>query len=156
MNIPKKKLRSHLQGFPSGAGVKEPICQRRRQEFDPCSGKIPHAAGQLSHNYRACASEPGTRNYRSLGVTTTEAHGPGSPRARKPALGSQRPLQREPATTARGQPHSPQPQESPRSHGDSARPKQRWKGKKQHFHSQYQQNKILRNKLNKRGVKLTL
>ena len=85
MNIPKKKLRSHLQGFPGGAGVKEPTCQRRRQEFDPCSGKIPHAAGQLSHNYRACASEPGTRNYRSLGVTTTEAHGPESPRSQPEA-----------------------------------------------------------------------
>ena len=34
-----------LPWWPSG---KEPACQCRRRRFNPCSGKIPHAAKQLS------------------------------------------------------------------------------------------------------------
>ena len=145
MNNPKKKLRSHLQGFPRGAVVKESTCQCRRQEFDPCSGKTPHATGQLSHSYWACALEPRIRNW-SPRVTTTEAHGPKSPcsvtrghRSEKPAqhnerAGSTRRNYRKALAAMKAQ------------HNQNKN--------KKHFRSQYHQNKILRNKLNKSGVNL--
>ena len=37
-----------LGGFPGGAVVKESACQCRGHGFEPWSGKIPHAAEQLS------------------------------------------------------------------------------------------------------------
>ena len=117
--------------------VKDATRQRRRQEFDPCSGKIPHATGQLSRIYWACALEPGICKY-------------WSPQARKSAPGNERPPQRGAcAPQLEGSLHSPQLQESPRSKGDSARPEER-KYQNQHVHSQCHQHKILSDKLNKR------
>ena len=47
---------------------KESACQCRRHEFDPWSGKIPHAKGQLS--LHTIATEPVLY---SLGAATTES-----------------------------------------------------------------------------------
>ena len=60
-----------LEGFPGAPGVKESALQCWWHKFDPCSGKIPHASGQLS-----------------LWVTITEAW---TPRAR--VLQQEKPLQ---------------------------------------------------------------
>ena len=61
--IEGKKIHSRASWWLSG---KECTCQCRRHEFDSWSGKIPHAAGQLSQcTTRACALEPGSHNYRS-------------------------------------------------------------------------------------------
>ena len=38
----------HSAGLPWWLSGKESTCQSRRHGFDPCSGKIPHATGQLS------------------------------------------------------------------------------------------------------------
>ena len=51
---------------------KESACPSRRNEFNPWSGKIPHATEQLNprvtHNSWACALEPGSHNYWSPGA----------------------------------------------------------------------------------------
>ena len=41
-------LKSLLQGLPWWLSGKEPACQCQKHRFDPRSGKIPHAAEQLS------------------------------------------------------------------------------------------------------------
>ena len=81
-----------VKGLPWRLSGGESTCQRRRHRFNPWSGKIPHAAEQLSpcgtttepvlqsrgtHNYRACAPEPGGPQLPSLcsragGPTTAE------------------------------------------------------------------------------------
>ena len=73
-------LRVH-NGFPWWLSGKESTCQRRRCQFDPWSGKIPHALGQL--NRGAPTTEPVLQ---SPGVAATEptclsygAHTPSSP-----------------------------------------------------------------------------
>jgi len=40
-------LKGETAGRPWWLSGKETTCQCRRQEFDPWSGKIPHAAGKL-------------------------------------------------------------------------------------------------------------
>ena len=37
-----------IRGLPSWLSGQESACQRRRYEFNPWSGNIPHAADQLS------------------------------------------------------------------------------------------------------------
>ena len=49
--------------------------------FNPWSRKIPHAAEQLSHNYQACALEPGSHNYWAHVLQLLK---PVHPRARAP------------------------------------------------------------------------
>ena len=61
-----KNIHTRLPWLSTG---EESACQCRRHEFDPCSGKIPHAVEQLSS--RAIAVElvfwsPESRNYRVL------------------------------------------------------------------------------------------
>ena len=41
-------IRNPTLGLPWWLSGKQPACQCRRPGFDPWSGKIPHAAGQLS------------------------------------------------------------------------------------------------------------
>ena len=73
-------------GFPGGSVVKT-ACQCRRHGFDPWSGKIPHAAEQLS----PCATtiEPVLK---SSGVSTPEpmCHNYRSLRALEPVLCNKR------------------------------------------------------------------
>ena len=66
------QFKNGQKGFPSWLRGKESACQCRRHGFDPWSGKIPCAMGQLSlcattklvhHNYWACSLEPRSRNY---------------------------------------------------------------------------------------------
>ena len=53
----KPFLRSDIWDFPGGAVVKSlPVSQCRGHGFDPWSGKIPHAAEQLSPS--ATTTEP--------------------------------------------------------------------------------------------------
>ena len=54
-------------GLPCGAVVKESACQCRGHRFEPWSGKIPHAAEQLS----PCATTTEPALY-SLRATTAE------------------------------------------------------------------------------------
>ena len=44
----EKKKKVNAGGLPWWPGGKEPACQCRRHRFNPCSGKIPHAAQQPS------------------------------------------------------------------------------------------------------------
>ena len=82
MHIPNqnyKLIRNPIWGLPRWSSSWESACQCRRQGFSSCSGKIPHAEGQLS----PCA-------------TTSEACGPYSPSsATKEAT-----AMRSPSTTA--------------------------------------------------------
>ena len=55
--------RRHLERLPWWLSGKEPTCQHRRRGFNPWSGKVPHAAGQLSPapqllSLRSRAQEP--------------------------------------------------------------------------------------------------
>ena len=43
-------LKWETAGHPWWLSGKETTCQCKRQEFDPWSGKIPHAAGKLKQN----------------------------------------------------------------------------------------------------------
>ena len=58
-------------GLPLSSSHQESAYQSRGLGFDPCSGKIPRAMGQLS----PCATTPEPSLY-SLCATTTEAHMP--------------------------------------------------------------------------------
>ena len=60
--------RDETLGLPWWLSGKESSCQRRRHGFDPWSGKIPHARGQLS----LCAPTNEAVS-RSLGAITTGA-----------------------------------------------------------------------------------
>ena len=51
-------LKSYGPGLPWRLGRKEFACQCRRQGFDPWTGKIPQATGQLSPRLCSKASEP--------------------------------------------------------------------------------------------------
>ena len=42
------KIKEEMAGFPWWLSGKESACQCRRHRFDPWSGKIPCAIGQLS------------------------------------------------------------------------------------------------------------
>ena len=57
-----------MRGFLGGFSGKESACQCMRHEFNPCSGRIPHAAKPLHHT-----TEPVLY---ILGAATTEAHVP--------------------------------------------------------------------------------
>ena len=50
------KIYPKLVGFPGGAVVKNPPANAKGHRFEPWSGKIPHAAEQLSPY--ATATEP--------------------------------------------------------------------------------------------------
>ena len=59
-----KIIKSWCVGLPWWLSDKESACQYKRHQFDPCLGKIPHATEQLcATHHRACAGEPGSRNY---------------------------------------------------------------------------------------------
>ena len=60
-------LKSNKRDFPSGAVVKESVCQCRGHGFEPRSGKIPHATEQRSPC--ATTTEPAVQSPRA---TTTE------------------------------------------------------------------------------------
>ena len=77
---------------------KSPPANAEGHKFDPWSGKIPHAAGQL----RLCATtaQPIRRNLLSLGAATTEAL--------EPVLCAKiSPATRSPCTPTKSSPHSP-------------------------------------------------
>ena len=71
LNMEKTNLKFLTLELPWWLNGKEPTCQHRRHRFDPCSGKTPHAAEQLS----LCTT---TINpvLQSWGATTTEDHAP--------------------------------------------------------------------------------
>ena len=67
--------KTYTQGFPGGAAVKNPPANSGDTEpgFEPWSGKIPHAAEQLSP--WATTTEPALQ---SPQATTPEARAPGA------------------------------------------------------------------------------
>ena len=63
-------------GLPSWLSGKESACRGRRHGFNPWSGKIPHASGQLSpvpHLLELRAATTEARAFKSLGSATREA-----------------------------------------------------------------------------------
>ena len=66
----RRKERRKEEGFPGGSAVKNPPASAGDGLF-PCSGRIPHAMGQLSPCTPAIEPVP-----RSPGAATTEAQAP--------------------------------------------------------------------------------
>ena len=150
MNNPKKKLRSHPQGFPRGAPVKESTCQCRGQEFDPCSGKTPHAT------HRTAKSQLLSLCFRAQDPKPKPAcHKYWSPQAKKSMLCNERPPKWEACTPHERAGSTRRNYRKALAAMKAQHNQNKNKNKnKKHFHSQYHQNKILRNKLNKSGVTL--
>ena len=69
-----KWQKKEMTGLPWWLSGAESACQCKRHEFDPWSGKIPHAVKQLSP--RTTTIKPVLQSPRT---TTTEAHTPQSP-----------------------------------------------------------------------------
>ena len=70
LNMEKTNFKFLTLELPWWLNSKESTCQRRRHQFDPYSGKTPHAAEQLS----LCTTiDPVLQSW---GATTTEDHAP--------------------------------------------------------------------------------
>ena len=87
--------------FPGGAVVKNLPASAGGHRSDPRSGKIPHAAEQLSP--RTTTTEPACHNYWSLCATTTEARAPRTHAPQQEAT-----AMRSPRTATKSSPRSPQ------------------------------------------------
>ena len=75
----EKKISAGVGRFPWWLGGKESSCQYRRHKFNPWSGKIPHAAGQLSPcaiDYWACALDPQTATTEALTLEPVQQEKP--------------------------------------------------------------------------------
>ena len=108
------ELHSRLSiGFPWWLSGKESACQCREHEFDPWSGKIPHAMEQWSLWITTTQAV-----LQSLGTATTEACMPWSPSCAK-----QKSPQWEVRTQLERSPRSSQSEKSPCSNEDTAQPK---------------------------------
>ena len=69
-----------ISGLPWWRSGSESACQCRGHRFEPCSGKIPHAAEQLSRapQLPSLCSRAHEPQLLSLHAATTEAHVPRS------------------------------------------------------------------------------
>ena len=94
--ILKQKELRQFAGPPRCLSGKESVCQCKRIEFDPWSGKIPHAMEQLS----PCAT--------TIGPVLRNKWGP---------------CKENPCTAMKSGPYSPQLEKSPHSNKDPAQPK---------------------------------
>ena len=70
-------LQSRILGFPGSSSGKESFCHRRRDGFNPGSGKIPHAVEQLSPC--ATTTKPMLRSPGASRAAATKARRPWSP-----------------------------------------------------------------------------